>query len=66
MSGNKAESIRARLFTLHKKTGIQFNRLLLYYLNERLLFRLSKSKYRKALILKGGSLLLALDTEKED
>lgn len=44
MSSNKAESIRAKLFNLHKKTEIPFNRLLLYYFNERLLFRLSKSK----------------------
>lgn len=53
---NIAASARARLLILAKKQGIEFNRMLLLYLQERFLYRLSQSAYRDQFVLKGGVL----------
>ncbi|MEW6737692.1 MAG: nucleotidyl transferase AbiEii/AbiGii toxin family protein [Acidobacteriota bacterium] len=55
-----AASVRARLLQYSKNTGRSFNEILLYYSIERFLFRLSCSKYRERLILKGGLLIQIL------
>lgn len=53
---NIAASVRAKLLNLAKQQGIDFNRLLLLYGQERFLYRVSKSKLRDSCILKGGIL----------
>jgi len=53
---NIAASVRARLLNLAKERGIEFNRMLLLYLQERFLYRLSRSTYRDQFVLKGGVL----------
>ena len=54
-----AASIRARLLNYAKKTNENYNAVLNRFFQERFLARLSKSKYQKYFILKGGLLLLA-------
>lgn len=61
---NVVASVKARLLNYAKKEGITFNRILVYYFQERFLYRVSISEYKNKLILKGGSLLLTLDINK--
>ncbi len=59
MSGsgkNMAASVRQRLTTLAKARGIEFQRILVLYALERLLYRLSVSPFADRFILKGASL----------
>jgi hypothetical protein len=56
---NVEASIRARLFNLAKRTGRDFDALLLQYCQERFLYRLSISPYKAYFVLKGALLLLA-------
>lgn len=58
---NRAKSIRTRLLNLKKTTNHQYMYLLSRYFNERLLYRVSVSDYRNNFVLKGGSLLYALE-----
>lgn len=58
---NKSKSIRARLLNLKKVSGHDYMYLLARYFNERLLYRVSVSVYRRNFLLKGGSLLYALE-----
>ena len=53
---NIAASIRSRLLNLSKERGEDYNYLLILYLGERLLYRLSKSPYQQQFILKGATL----------
>ena len=53
---NLAASVRQRLMNIRKETGEDFQYLLTRYGLERLLYRLSKSPYRKQFILKGAVL----------
>ncbi|MBD2692570.1 nucleotidyl transferase AbiEii/AbiGii toxin family protein [Anabaena catenula] len=53
---NIAASIQAKLLTLAKKRGEDYNYLLTRYFGERLLYRLSQSPYQKQYILKGATL----------
>ncbi|MTJ09921.1 MULTISPECIES: nucleotidyl transferase AbiEii/AbiGii toxin family protein [unclassified Anabaena] len=55
-STNIAASIRSRLLNLSKKRGEDYNYLLILYLGERLLYRLSQSLYQQQFILKGATL----------
>lgn len=61
MSNGVGKSVRARLLNLSKtyseKDG--FMKLLVRYLHERLIYRISVSDYRENFFLKGGSLLFA-------
>lgn len=57
---NRAASIRARLLNLAKKEGIDFQLILIRYLHERLIYRISASDYSKQLILKGGAFIYAI------
>ena len=58
---NYGKSVRARLTNLMNKTGYKYMYLLARYFNERLLYRVSVSQYKDNFLLKGGSLLYALD-----
>lgn len=61
---NPSASIRARLQNLAKEQGLSFQLILIRYLQERLLFRLSKSNYRNNFFLKGGALIYAYERSK--
>ena len=56
---NKGKSIRDRLLILSKKASYVYNLLLTRYVQERMLYRLSQSKYKDQFLLKGGALLYA-------
>ena len=51
---NLAASVRARLFNKAKKDGVNFQRLLVRYALERLLYRLSISPEKDHFLLKGA------------
>ncbi|MBM7556072.1 nucleotidyl transferase AbiEii/AbiGii toxin family protein [Halanaerobacter jeridensis] len=59
MNKNKIKSIRSRLLNIAKEEQIDFNQILLLYFHERLLYRLSNSKYNSNFFLKGGILILS-------
>ena len=61
MTKNIGKSIRARLLNLAKEERQEYMKVLLRYLHERLLFRISASPYKSHFLLKGSSLLFALD-----
>ena len=56
---NVGRSIRERLMNLKKEGTHEYMYILQRYFNERLLYRLSVSKYNEHFLLKGGSLLYA-------
>lgn len=56
-----AASVRARLLYIARSNGRDFDALLLQYMQERFLYRLSISPYRQNLILKGALLFLAYE-----
>jgi len=58
---NIAASVRARLLSMARTSGRDFDALLLQYMQERFLYRLSISPYRQHLILKGALLFLAYE-----
>lgn len=58
---NHAHSVRAKLLNLMKTSKKSYMYLLARYFNERLLYRVSVSQYRNNFVLKGGSLMYALD-----
>ena len=55
-----AASVRSRLMQKAKDHGKTFDEIMTLYMLERLLYRLSISKYREQFILKGGLLLCML------
>ena len=55
-AGNIAASVRQRLLNISNSTGEDFGLVLTRYALERLLYRLSQSKYREQFILKGALL----------
>ena len=66
MSNGIGKSVRTRLLNISKTYGEKdgFMKLLVRYLHERLIYRISVSKYRENLFLKGGSLLFAYNEMK--
>jgi predicted nucleotidyltransferase component of viral defense system len=56
-----AASVRARLLNMARTSGRDFDALLLQYMQERFLYRLSISPYRRHMILKGALLFLAYE-----
>lgn len=58
MNKNIAQSIRAKLLNHAKKNNRLFNQVLQYYGIERFLYRLSQSKYKDVLFLKGALLFV--------
>lgn len=55
-SSNNAHSIKDRLFTYATRQEEEFNYVLIRYISDRLLYRLSQSDYKKEFILKGATL----------
>lgn len=66
MSNGIGRSVRARLLNISKNYGEKdgFMKLLVRYLHERLIYRISVSRYRENFFLKGGSLLFAYNGMK--
>lgn len=58
---NYGKSVKTRLLNLMSSSGYKYMYLLARYFNERLLYRVSVSPYRENFLLKGGSLLYALN-----
>jgi len=58
---NLSASIFNKLFALARKEGRDFNDVLMRYLQERFLYRLSVSDYKNKFILKGGFMLTVID-----
>lgn len=52
-------SIKTRLLNLSRESRLDYMKLLVRYLQERLLYRISMSAYREHLLLKGSALLYA-------
>jgi predicted nucleotidyltransferase component of viral defense system len=61
---SKADSIKARLKNLAITEKKQFDYLLMLYFIERILYRISVSKYRDVFVLKGGLLLYTILDDK--
>ena len=61
MTKNIGESIRMHLLNLSREEGIDYMMVLVIYLHERLLFRISASPYKSHFLLKGSTLLFAID-----
>lgn len=57
---SKAMSLKARIRNLAKQKNIPAQVVLQNYMFERLLVRLSKSRYKDKLVLKGGMLIAAI------
>ena len=58
---NYGKSVKTRLLNLMNEKGYKYMYLLSRYFNERLLYRVSVSQYKDNFLLKGGSLLYAVD-----
>lgn len=54
---NMAVSVHQRMLDKARQSGRPFNELLQYFVMERFLYRLSKSKYAKSFVLKGALML---------
>jgi predicted nucleotidyltransferase component of viral defense system len=63
MTKNAAKSIKAKLLNIARNKQLDYQLLLIRYLYERFLYRLSISKYRGTFCLKGGALLYAFAKE---
>ena len=56
---DKGKSIRNRLLNISREASYDYNLMLTRYVQERMLYRLSQSKYKDSFCLKGGALLYA-------
>ena len=61
---NYGKSVRTRLLTVSKESDIPYMTILVRYLQERLLYRVSQSEFKENFYLKGGALLYAFNQEK--
>ena len=63
MSGikNYGKSIRARLLNVAKQEEVFYQTILTRYFQERLLYRISQTRYRENFYLKGGALMYAYE-----
>lgn len=61
MAKNIAHSLKVRLLNLSDHDNRRYQQLLVRYMQERFLYRLSESEYCNNFILKGGALLYAYD-----
>lgn len=59
MVKNIAHSLKVKLLNLSDHDNRRYQQLLVRYMQERFLYRLSESKYCNNFILKGGALLYA-------
>lgn len=64
MSGNNAASVRARLKNIADKEQKPFDFIVMLYFIERLIYRLSVSRFGEQFVLKGGLLLYLIMDEK--
>lgn len=58
---NYGKSVRAKLLNISKAEKLGYQLIVIRYIQERLLYRLSQSRFREKLFLKGGALLYALE-----
>lgn len=58
---NYGKSIRTKLLNVAKKENIFYQTILTRYFQERLLYRMSQSRYRNNFYLKGGALMYAYE-----
>lgn len=58
---NVPASVRAKLKNKADELGLTFNQVLQYYAMERFLFRLSKTDWADALVVKGAAMLRVWD-----
>lgn len=56
---NYGKSIRSKLLNVSKQEGIFYQTILTRYFQERILYRLSQTRYRNHFFLKGGALMYA-------
>jgi len=56
---NIGASVRERLFNIAKKNNLNYDAILLQYIQERFLYRVAISDYKDNFILKGGLSFLA-------
>jgi predicted nucleotidyltransferase component of viral defense system len=63
MTKEIAKSIKAKLLNIAKSKNTNYQQLLIRYLYERLLYRLSVSQYKEKFCLKGGALLYAFEKD---
>lgn len=56
---NCGKSIRTKLLNVSKQEGIFYQTILTRYFQERVLYRLSQTRYRDHFFLKGGALMYA-------
>ena len=61
---NIAVSVKEKLINYSRKNSLEFNSVLLQYIQERFLFRISKSIYSNNFVLKGALLFLAHDISR--
>jgi len=61
---NIAVSVKEKLIIYSRKNSLEFNSVLLQYIQERFLFRISKSIYSDNFVLKGALLFLAHDISR--
>lgn len=61
---NIAGSVKVRLQNYSRNNSLEFNSVLLQYIQERFLFRISKSNYAHNFVLKGALLFLAHDISR--
>ena len=58
---NYGKSVRAKLLNISKAEKLGYQLIVIRYIQERLLYRLSQSRFREKLFLKGGALLYSLE-----
>ncbi len=63
-TNNIGKSIRTKLLNIAQGNGVNYQVLLIRYIQERLLYRLSQSTQRNHFVLKGGALLYAIQDLK--
>ena len=58
---NRGKSIRGRLLNVAKQNDVFYQTILTRYFQERLLYRISQTRYRENFYLKGGALMYAYE-----
>lgn len=58
---NYGKSIRSKLFNIAKKENVFYQTVLTRYFHERLLYRISQTRFRENFYLKGGALMYAYE-----
>ena len=58
---NYGKSIRTKLLNIAQKEGVFYQTVLTRYFQERLLYRMSQTRFRNNFYLKGGALLYAFE-----